>query len=165
MLAFAWMSILYPLWQIWHIRPAELLRTGSSASTGKARLLGSRFAGVIIPVGTLVLRNLGRSRIRALIVVLSFCFSALLLMIMLNGVLAPHQALQGTLLGDDVLFQTAVPQIVGCVIALVLTLLSVADLLLRSSAHHSCHKSDPSTLLLHDDLSCEDHDHISTNKG
>jgi hypothetical protein len=31
-----------------------------------------------------------------------------------NGVLALHQALQGTLLGDYVLLQTAVPQIAGC---------------------------------------------------
>src|SRR6266568_9227443 len=28
MLAFAFMSILYPLWQIWHMRPAEFLRAG-----------------------------------------------------------------------------------------------------------------------------------------
>lgn len=130
MLAFALISILYPLWQIWHIHPAELLRAGSSVSTGKASLLGSRLGGLLMPIGTMVLRNLGRSRIRALIAVLSLFFSALLLMIMFNGVLALHQALQGTLLGDYVLFQTAVPQIAGCVIAMVLTFLSVADLLL-----------------------------------
>ncbi len=130
MLAFALISILYPLWQIWHTRPAELLRAGTAVSTGKAGVLGSRFGGLLMPVGTLVLRNLGRSRIRALIAVVSLFFSASLLMIMFNGVLALQQALQGTLLGNYVLFQTAVPQIVGCVIALVLTFLSVADLLL-----------------------------------
>ncbi len=130
MLAFALVSILYPLWHIWHIHPAELLRAGSSVSTGKASLLGSRFGGLLMPIGTLVLRNLGRARTRALIAVLSLFFSALLLMIMLNGVLALHQALQGTLLGEYVLFQTAVPQIAGCAIAMVLTFLSVADLLL-----------------------------------
>jgi ABC-type antimicrobial peptide transport system permease subunit len=65
-----------------------------------------------------------------LIAVLSLSFSALLLMIMFNGVLALHQGLQGTLLGEYVLFQTAVPQIAGCVIAIILTFLSVADLLL-----------------------------------
>jgi hypothetical protein len=129
-LAFALISILYPLWHIWRMRPAELLRAGSSVSTGTVSVLGSRFGGLLMPIGTLVLRNLGRSRIRALIAVLSLFFSALLLMIMFNGVLALHQALQGTLLGNYVLFQTAVPQIVGCVIALVLTFLSVADLLL-----------------------------------
>jgi hypothetical protein len=64
------------------------------------------------------------------IALLSLLFSALLLMIMFNGLLAQHQALQGTLLGDYVLLQTAVPQIAGCIIALVLTFLSVADLLL-----------------------------------
>ncbi len=130
MLAFAFISILYPLWQIWHIRPAELLRAGSTVSSGKARLLGSRIGGLLMPIGTLVIRNLGRSRTRALIAALSLFLSALLLVVMLNGVLALHQALQGTLLGDYVLLQTAVPQIAGCVIALVLTFLSVADLLL-----------------------------------
>ncbi len=130
MLAFAFISILYPLWQIWHIRPAELLRAGATVSAGKARLLGSRIGGRLVPIGTLVLHNLGRSRIRSLITVLSLFLSALLLLVMVNGVLALHQALQGTLLGDYVLLQTAVPQIAGCVIAIVLTFLSVADLLL-----------------------------------
>ncbi len=130
MLAFACISILFPLWQLWHIRPAEILRAGSAVSSSKARLLGSRIGGLLMPVGTLVLRNLGRSRTRALIAVVSLFLSALLLMVMLNGVLALHQALQGTLLGDYVLLQTAVPQIAGCVIAIVLTFLSVADLLL-----------------------------------
>jgi len=130
MLAFAFISILYPLWQIWHIRPAELLRAGSTVSSGKARLLGSRIGGLLMPIGTLVIRNLGRSRTRTLIAVLSLFLSALLLVVMLNGVLVLHQALQGTLLGDYVLLQTAVPQIAGCVIAIVLTFLSVADLLL-----------------------------------
>jgi putative ABC transport system permease protein len=130
MLAFAFISTLYPLWQLWHIRPAELLRAGSTVSSGQARLLGSRIGGLLMPIGTLVIRNLGRSRTRTLIAALSLFLSALLLMVMLNGVLALHQALQGTLLGDFVLLQTAVPQIAGCVIAIVLTFLSVADLLL-----------------------------------
>ncbi len=63
MLAFAFMSILYPLWQIWHIRPAEFLRAGSAMSSRQAILLGSRI-GLLMPIGTLVLRNLGRSRLR-----------------------------------------------------------------------------------------------------
>jgi putative ABC transport system permease protein len=130
MLAFAFISTPYPLWQIWHIRPVELLRAGSTVSSGQARLLGSRIGGLLMPIGTLVIRNLGRSRTRTLIAALSLFLSALLLMVMLNGVLALHQALQGTLLGDYVLLQTAVPQIAGCVIAIVLTFLSVADLLL-----------------------------------
>ncbi len=130
MLAFAFISILYPLWQIWHIRPAELLRAGPTVSSGKSKLPGSRIGGLLMPIGTLVIRNLGRSRTRALIAALSLFLSALLLMVMVNGVLALHQALQGTLLGDYVLLQTAVPQIAGCVIAIVLTFLSVADLLL-----------------------------------
>jgi putative ABC transport system permease protein len=128
MLAFTFISVLSPLWQIWHIRPAELLRAGSTVNSSQAKLLGSRMGGLLMPVGTLVIRNLSRSRTRALIAVVSLFLSALLLMV--NGVLALHQALQGTLLGDYVLLQTAVPQIAGCVIAIVLTFLSVADLLL-----------------------------------
>lgn len=130
MLAFAFISILYPLWQIWHIHPAELLRAGPALSSGKSKLPGSRISGRLLPLGTLVLRNLGRSRMRTLMTVLSLFLSALLLVLMFTAVLSLHQALQGTLLGDYVLFQTAVPQIAGCVIALVLTFLSVADLLL-----------------------------------
>ena len=129
MLAFAFMSILYPLWQIWHIRPAEFLRAGSAMSSRQAILLGSRI-GLLMPIGTLVLRNLGRSRLRALITVSSLFLSAVLLVLMFTGVLSLHQVLQGTLLGDYVLLQTAVPHIAGCVIAVLLTFLSVADLLL-----------------------------------
>lgn len=130
MLALALISVIYPLWQLWRMHPAELLRAGSSVKTGKGWLLGSRVGGRLMPIGTLVLRNLGRSRARTLIAFVSLLLSALLLMVMFNGVLALHQALQGTLLGDYVLLQTAVPQLAGCVIALVLTFLSVADLLL-----------------------------------
>ncbi len=129
MLALAFISILYPLWQIWHMRPAEILRAGSSMSSSKAIVLGSRI-GLLMPIGTLVLRNLSRSRLRSLITVLSLFLSALLLVLMFTGILSLHQALQGTLLGDYVLLQTAVPQIAGCVIAIILTFLSVADLLL-----------------------------------
>jgi putative ABC transport system permease protein len=129
MLAFALISILYPLWQMWHLRPAAFLRAGSSMGSRKAILLGSRLA-LLLPIGTLVLRNLSRSRLRTLITVLSLFLSASLLVLMFSGVLSLHQALQGTLLGDYVLLQTAVPQIAGCVIAIILTFLSVADLLL-----------------------------------
>jgi putative ABC transport system permease protein len=98
-------------------------------SSGKAILLGSRI-GLFMPIGTLVLSNLGRSRLRTLITMLSLFLSALLLVMIFSGVLSLHQALQGTLLGDYILLQTAVPQIAGCVIAIVLTFLSVTDLLL-----------------------------------
>jgi putative ABC transport system permease protein len=129
MLALAFISILYPLWQIWHMRPAEILRAGSSMSSSKAIVLGSRI-GLLTPIGMLVLRNLSRSRLRSLITVLSLFLSAFLLVLMFTGILSLHQALHETLLGDYVLLQTAVPQIAGCVIAIILTFLSVADLLL-----------------------------------
>ncbi|MFL5627342.1 MAG: FtsX-like permease family protein, partial [Ktedonobacteraceae bacterium] len=130
MLVFALISVLYPLWRIWHIHPAEILRAGSSISGGRATLLGSRLSVRLMPIGMLVLRNLTRARPRALIAILSLFFSAMLLVLMFNGILALRQTLVGTLLGDYVLLQTAVTQIAGCVFALILAFLSVADLLL-----------------------------------
>ncbi len=82
------------------------------------------------PTGALVLRNLARSRPRTLITVVSLFLSAILLVVMFSGILALRQTLTGTLLGDFVLLQTAVPQIAGCVLAVLLSFLSVADLLL-----------------------------------
>src|SRR5258708_2996889 len=55
MLVMALVSILYPLWQIWHIRPAELLRAGSTVSSGQARLLGARVGGLLMPICPLVI--------------------------------------------------------------------------------------------------------------
>lgn len=130
MLLFALISVLYPLWRLWHMRPAEILRAGSTVSSGKVSLLGSRLGSLFTPMGMLVVRNLARSRPRTLITILSLFFSALLLMVMFNGVLALRQTLIGTLLGNYVLLQTAVPQIAGCIFALLLTFLSVSDLLL-----------------------------------
>src|SRR5260370_28712305 len=80
--------------------------------------------------GALVLRNLARSRPRTLITVVSLFLSAILLVVMFSGILALRQTLTGTLLGDFVLLQTAVPQIAGCVLAVALSVLSVAGLLL-----------------------------------
>ena len=130
MLAFALISVIYPLWRLWRMQPAEILRAGSTMSSGKVSRLGSRLGRLFTPIGMLVVRNLARSRPRTLITILSLFFSALLLMVMFNGVLALRQTLIGTLLGNYVLLQTAVPQIAGCVFALLLTFLSVSDLLL-----------------------------------
>jgi ABC-type antimicrobial peptide transport system permease subunit len=77
-----------------------------------------------------VLRNLGRSRSRTVLTGISLFLSAVLLVLMFSGILALRQTLVGTLLGNFVLLQTAVPQIAGCVFAVLLTFLSVADLLL-----------------------------------
>ncbi|MGI9057208.1 MAG: FtsX-like permease family protein [Ktedonobacteraceae bacterium] len=130
MLAFALISVIYPLWQLWRMQPAALLRAGSTMTSEKVFHLGSRLGSLFTPIGMLVVRNLSRSRPRTLITILSLFFSALLLMVMFNGVLALRQTLIGTLLGNYVLLQTAVPQIAGCVFALLLTFLSVSDLLL-----------------------------------
>ncbi len=129
-LGLALLSALYPLWQIWRIRPAEILRAGTSVSSGAASRLGARVWWVLPAVVSMALRNLIRSRLRLLIAVGSLFFSAALLTVMVAGLLAFRQTLQGTLLGDYVLLQTAVPQLAGALFAVLLTFSSVADLLL-----------------------------------
>ncbi|HEY7123669.1 MAG TPA: FtsX-like permease family protein [Ktedonobacterales bacterium] len=130
MLVLALLSSLYPLWQFWRISPAEILRGGPAPSASKARRLGGWLRGRLSPIGMLALQNLARSRARTFISALSLFLSAVLLMLILSSILALRQTLLGTLLGNFVLLQTAVPQIAGCVFALLLTFLSVADLLL-----------------------------------
>ncbi len=132
-LGFALLSASYPLWQIWRIRPAELLRAGTTVSshqTSGLKRWGMTIWSRLPAVGSMALRNLTRSRWRAVIAIGSLFLSALLLTVMVEGILAFRQTLQGTLLGDYVLLQTAVPQIAGGACAVLLTFLSVADLLL-----------------------------------
>ena len=130
MLGMALLSSLYPLWQIWRIRPAEILRSGSSISSTRASLVAFPLWSFVSPLTGLVVRNLARSRPRTLVTIGSLFLSAVLLVLMVSGILALHQMLTGTLLGNFVLLQTAVPQIAGGVFTVLLTLLSVADLLL-----------------------------------
>jgi len=134
MLVMALLSSLYPLWQIWHIRPAEVLRAGSPVVGARFIALTSFLAfpllSLVSPIASLVVRNLARSRPRTLITLASLFLSAILLVLMFSSILALRQTLMGTLLGDFVLLQTAVPQIAGCAFALLLSFLSVADLLL-----------------------------------
>ncbi len=126
MLGMALISSLYPLWQIWHIQPAEILRAGSSVTSTRSTLVSLP----LWSIGMLVVRNLMRSRPRTVMTISSLFLSAILLVLMLSSVLELHQALMGTLVGNFVLLQTAIPQIAGCVFAVLLTFLSVADLLL-----------------------------------
>ncbi|MFL5694252.1 MAG: FtsX-like permease family protein [Ktedonobacteraceae bacterium] len=121
-------SVLSPLWNIWHIRPAEALRAGSTVTQrGGLRL---RLSSLLPPLIALSLSNLTRLRLRAVIAIGSIFFSALLLTVLFSGLLAFRQSLQGTLLGNYVLLQTQIPQIAGAVFAVILTFLSVADLFL-----------------------------------
>lgn len=129
-LVMALLSSLYPLWQIWRIKPAEILRAGSSVTSGRIGLSGLRLGSAVPSIGVLVLRNLARSRPRTLMSIVSLCLSTILLLLMFSSILALHQTLTGTLLGNFVLLQTAVPQIAGCVFAVLLSFFSVADLLL-----------------------------------
>ncbi|HET8910059.1 MAG TPA: FtsX-like permease family protein [Ktedonobacteraceae bacterium] len=121
-------SIVSPLWHIWHIRPAEALRAGSPITPGRGLRL--RFSSLLPPFVALSLNNLTRVRLRAMIAIGSIFFSALLITVLFNGLLAFRQSLQGTLLGSYVLLQTQIPQIAGAVFAVMLTFLSIADLLL-----------------------------------
>ena len=130
MLVMALVSSLYPLWQLWHIQPAEILRAGSAVAPRRVALLNVPFWSRVSPIGMLTARNLTRSRPRTLVTMGSLFLSAVLLVLMVSSILALHQALTGTLLGNFVLLQTAVPQLAGCVFAVLLTFLSVADLLL-----------------------------------
>lgn len=126
----ALLSSIYPLWQIWRIQPAEILRAGFTVTSGNAGFFHLSRLAVISPLGSLVIRNLLRSQPRILTTLASLFLSAALLMVMLSSILALHQTLINTLLGSFVLLQTAVPQIAGCVFAVLLTFLNVADLLL-----------------------------------
>jgi hypothetical protein len=123
-------SVLYPLRQIWRIRPAEALRAGAAVTPGSFVAWRLRLGSLLPPLVALSLSILMRLRVRVLIAIGSIFFSALLLTIMFSGLLAFRQTLQGTLLGNYVLFQTQIPQIAGAVFAVLLTFLSVADLLL-----------------------------------
>ncbi|MGH2497101.1 MAG: ABC transporter permease [Ktedonobacteraceae bacterium] len=133
MLVLALLSSLYPLWLIWHIRPAHILRAGASISPSPirtGRIWGFPLWSFISPLWSLVVRNLARSRPRTLLTICSLFLSTALLMLMFSGILALRQTLTGTLLGNFVLLQTAIPQITGCVFAVLLSFLSIADLLL-----------------------------------
>jgi hypothetical protein len=130
MLVLALLSALSPLWRLWRLQPADILRSGAVVTSARRGGWRLPFWAWTSPLWTLVVRNLARSRLRTLITLGSLLVSALLLVVMVGSVLALHQTLEGTLLGNFVLFQTAVPQIGGCVFAALLTFLSVADLLL-----------------------------------
>lgn len=130
MVGMAFVSSLHPLWQLWHLRPAMILRTGSTVSTDRSGQGGVRLGSMLSPLGMLVMSTLIRSWPRTLLTVTNLFLSTILLVLMVRSVLTIQQTLQGTLLGTFVLFQTAVPQLAGCGFAVVLTFLSVADLLL-----------------------------------
>ncbi len=129
-LGLALLSALYPLWQIWHIQPAEILRSGTTVSF-KSESRGRAWLDARIPaLGSMTVYNLIRARIRTFITLGSLFLSAILLTVMVDGILAFRQTLEGTLLGNYVLLQTTVPQVVGVAFTILLTFLCVADLLL-----------------------------------
>lgn len=126
----ALLSALYPLWQLWRVQPAEVLREGMAVSSIHSNRPGSWFSSLLPTVIGMALRNLARSRLRTGIALGCLFLSAGLLTIMIDGLLVFRQALQDTQLGNYILLQTAVPQLAGAIFAVLLTFLSVADLLL-----------------------------------
>ncbi|MEO8953432.1 MAG: FtsX-like permease family protein [Ktedonobacteraceae bacterium] len=126
----AFLSALYPLWQLWRVQPAEVLREGMSVSSTRSNRLGSWLGSFLPAVLNMALRNLARSRLRTVIALGCLFLSAGLLTTMIDGLLVFRQVLQGTQLGNYILLQTAVPQLAGAIFAVILTFLSVADLLL-----------------------------------
>ncbi|GCE10600.1 FtsX-like permease family protein [Tengunoibacter tsumagoiensis] len=125
-LALALISLLVPLWQLWRVRPLELLRSGSRVVRGSQRTLPFQLPTAL----SMTVRNLARSRWRALILLVSLFCSSGLLTLTLHGILTLRQTLQGTLLGDFVLLQTAIPQLCGVLFTMILAVLSLADLLI-----------------------------------
>jgi hypothetical protein len=116
-LGLALVSALYPLWQLWRIQPAEILRTGTTVSAGRVSQVMAHLCWGLPAEVSFAMRNLTRSRLRTLIVLGCLFCSAGLLMVTMEGTFALRQTLQGTLLGDYVLLQTAVPQLAGGVVA------------------------------------------------
>lgn len=136
------LSILYPLWQIGRIRPAEVFRQGMTVArnAGRRRARASQrveteaeiapHAHRLTTLSSLARRNLLRARVRTFIAIGSIACSTILLIVMTNQVLTLQKTLRGTLLGNDVLLQTTAFQAAGAIAALALTFFSVADLLL-----------------------------------
>ncbi len=126
-------SILYPLWRIWRLHPASLLRTGMPVRQHRAIVSRARrntaFWARLAPLGGLAARNLTRARVQTLVTLGSLLLSAILLVVTANSLLTFQHLLQGTLLGQEVWVQTAAPQLAGVGFAVLLTFLSVADLL------------------------------------
>lgn len=127
-LGLALLSSLSSLWQIWQMHPAELLRADAPGKSHHGHI--RRGSTVLASLSMLALLNLQRMRTRSIVALLSLFLSAALLVVMLDSLLTFQQALQGTLLGSYILLQTAVPQLAGALFALVLTFLSISDLLL-----------------------------------
>ncbi len=130
-LGLALLGVLGPLWRLWRLQPASLFRAGRAIRSQQAAgypVRRSAALGVrLSPLGALAARNLIRSPLQTLLLVGSLLLSTVLLVVTLTSLLAFRQLLQGTLLGQEVLLQTAVPQLVGVVFTLLLTFLGVAD--------------------------------------
>ncbi|WP_376795614.1 FtsX-like permease family protein [Thermogemmatispora sp.] len=128
-------GVLLPLQRLWRLQPAILFRTGTAIRPTRPRgahLLGHRsstWGSWLAPLGTLAVRNLLRTPIQTLLMASSLLLSTVLLVVSASSLLALRQLLQGTLLGQEVLLQTAGSQLASVAFAILLTFLSVADLL------------------------------------
>jgi hypothetical protein len=133
-LGLALLGLLGPLWRLWRLRPSSLFRASRPIrplqAAGQPARRGAALGVRLFPLGSLAARNLLRSPWQTLLLVGSLLLSTLLLVVTLSSLLAFRQLLQGTLLGQAVLLQTALPQLVSVLFTLLLTCLGIADLLL-----------------------------------
>ncbi len=131
MLGLAALSALAPLRRLGRLQPAKIVERDASfppsSHVGRRRRLPGSGS---ISLGSLSVHNLTRAYTRTLITGSTLFLSAALLVLMINSILSLRQQLSGSLLGDFVLLQTAIPQLAGCLVAVMLAFLSVADLLL-----------------------------------
>ncbi|PZW19494.1 FtsX-like permease family protein [Thermosporothrix hazakensis] len=122
----ALLSVSVPMWQLWRIKPGELLRQGAIIVRERKQERKGVFRW---PLLGMAMRSVMRARWRTWILLGSLFCSSCLLLLTLHGIVQFRATLQGTLLGDYVLLQTAVPQICAILFTTLLAILSLADLL------------------------------------
>ncbi|GER90144.1 hypothetical protein KDW_43060 [Dictyobacter vulcani] len=132
-LLLALLCTLAPLWMIWRLQPANLLKGGMTLSRSlpsSRRVWLARHLLFISEDTLFTLRTVLRSWGRTSIALGSLFLSACLLILMIDAILVFQQSLQGTLLGTYLLAQTAVPLLAGVIFAILFTFLNVTDLFL-----------------------------------
>jgi hypothetical protein len=109
----------YPLWQMYRLRPAEILHSEYALPRRSERAM----SGIFYRWGF-------HFQTRMLLMLCCLFCSALLLAAMAYSLLNFYQSLQGTLLGDYILLQTGLFQLAGGATALALTFTCITDMLL-----------------------------------
>jgi hypothetical protein len=121
------LCVAYPTWQLYRLRPAEVLRSGQALPRNRRQATSGMFYRWGI-----------HFQARMLLVLACFFCSALLLTTMAYSLLSFYQSLQGTLLGNYILLQTGLLQLAGGTTALALTFTCVTDVLLLQVRERQC---------------------------